>query len=125
MLQGLYPDSESKMNLQMLWKFIVQPSMSDRKSKSKSKGQAGTEPQPLGSLGGERRATAGQSVQEDFENTRSRLQKIVEDADHIFILHPKFHCELNGRAEKERTEGIPGGGAIDGCAPARMEEQWL
>jgi hypothetical protein len=26
---------------------------------------------------------------------RSRLQEIVEEAGHIFLLYPKFHCELN------------------------------
>ena len=28
-------------------------------------------------------------------SARSRLQEIVEEAGHIFLLYPKFHCELN------------------------------
>ena len=46
-------------------------------------------------LVGECCATAVLSSQDDFKSTRSRLQEIVEDAGHIFILYPKFHCELN------------------------------
>ena len=46
-------------------------------------------------LGGECCATAVLYAQEDSKSTRSRLQEIVEDAGHIFILYPKFHCELN------------------------------
>ena len=52
-------------------------------------------PNPNCLLGGECCATAVLSAQEDFKSTRSRLQEIVEDAGHIFILYPKFHCELN------------------------------
>lgn len=33
--------------------------------------------------------------QEDFQNQRSWLREVVEDAGHLFILFPKFHCELN------------------------------
>ena len=46
-------------------------------------------------LGGECCATTVLSSQDDFKSTRSRLQEIVEDTGHIFILYPKFHCELN------------------------------
>ena len=46
-------------------------------------------------VGGECCATAILSAQDDFQSTRSRLQEIVEDTGHIFLLYPKFHCELN------------------------------
>ena len=45
-------------------------------------------------LGGECHATAILSAQDGFRSTRSCLQEIVEDAGHIFLLYPKFHCEL-------------------------------
>ena len=54
--------------------------MPNRQAKSKSKGQADTEPQLF--VG---RKTTVLSTQGDFKRTRSRLQEIVEDADHIFI----------------------------------------
>ena len=54
--------------------------MPSRQAKSKSKGQADTEPQLF--VG---RKTAVLSTQGDFKRTRSRLQEILEDADHIFI----------------------------------------
>ena len=34
-------------------------------------------------------------TQEGFKNTRSRLQKVVKDAGHIFAPRPKSHCELS------------------------------
>ena len=37
-------------------------------------------------LGGECCATALLLAQEDLKNTRSRLQEVVEDAGHIFVL---------------------------------------
>ena len=40
-------------------------------------------------------AVAILSTQEDFRSARSRLQEIVEEAGHIFLLYPKIHCELN------------------------------
>ena len=52
-------------------------------------------PNPNCLLGGECCATAVLSSQDDFKSTRSRLQEIVEDAGHIIILYPKFHCEFN------------------------------
>ena len=67
---AVYTDSGSTIDLHIIWNFRARPSMSDRQPKSKSKVQAGTEPQ---------------------------LQEIVEDAGHIVILYPKFHCELNWR----------------------------
>ena len=62
-------------------------------SKSKSSTQAGIEPNFRRGMC----ATAVLPAQEDFKSTRSRLQEIFEDAGHIFILYPKFHCELNWR----------------------------
>ena len=52
-------------------------------------------PNPECLLGGDCCAVAILSAQEDFKSTRSRLQEIVEEAGHIFLPHPKFHCELN------------------------------
>ena len=46
-------------------------------------------------LGGDCCAVAIFSAQEDFGSARSRLQEIVEEAGHIFLLYPKIHCELN------------------------------
>ena len=46
-------------------------------------------------LGGECCATATLTAQDDFRSTRFRFQGIVEDTGHIFLLYPKFHCELN------------------------------
>ena len=46
-------------------------------------------------LGGDCCAVAILSAQEDFRSARSRLQEIVEEAGHIFLLYPKSHCELN------------------------------
>ena len=40
-------------------------------------------------------AVAILSAQEDFRSAGSGLQEIVEEAGHIFLLYPKFHCELN------------------------------
>jgi hypothetical protein len=33
--------------------------------------------------------------QSDFFNGHPFLQEIIEDAGHIFLFLPKFHCELN------------------------------
>ena len=33
--------------------------------------------------------------QEDFKQQRSLLQELYEDADHLCLYYPKFHCELN------------------------------
>ena len=52
-------------------------------------------PNPQCLQGGECCATEILSAQDDFRSTRSRLQEIVEDAGHIFLLYLKFHCELN------------------------------
>ena len=65
---AVYTDSGSTIDLHIIWNFRARPSMSDRQPNPKSKDQASTEPQ---------------------------LQEIVEDAGHIVILYPKFHCELN------------------------------
>ena len=46
-------------------------------------------------LGGDCCAVAILSAQEDFKSAPSRLQEIVEEAGHTFLLYPKFHCELN------------------------------
>ena len=46
-------------------------------------------------VAGECRASEILSAQGDFRSTRSCLQETVEDADNIFLLYPKFHCELN------------------------------
>ena len=46
-------------------------------------------------LGGDCCAVTILSAQEDFRSPRSRLQEIVEEAGHIFLLYPKFHCELS------------------------------
>ncbi len=35
------------------------------------------------------------SFQSDFLAQKSELVKIIENADHIYIFFPKFHCELN------------------------------
>ncbi|KAI7953739.1 hypothetical protein MJO28_006286 [Puccinia striiformis f. sp. tritici] len=35
------------------------------------------------------------SLQSDFANERPLLQEIIEDAGHICLFLPKFHCELN------------------------------
>ena len=40
-------------------------------------------------------AVAILSAQGGFRSARSRLQEIVEEAGHIFLLYPKFYCELN------------------------------
>ena len=46
-------------------------------------------------LGGDCWAVAILSAQEDFKSARSRLQEILEEAGHIFLLYLKFHSELN------------------------------
>ena len=46
-------------------------------------------------LGGDYCAVAILSAQEDFRSARSRLQEIVEEAGRIFLLYPRFHCELD------------------------------
>ena len=46
-------------------------------------------------LGGDCCAVAILPAQEDFRSARSRLQEIIEEAGQIFLLYPKFHCELN------------------------------
>ena len=46
-------------------------------------------------LGGDCCAVAILSAQEDFRSAHSHLQEIVKGARHIFLLYPKFHCELN------------------------------
>jgi hypothetical protein len=33
--------------------------------------------------------------QEDFKNQKSMLQELYEDAGHLCLYYPKFHCELN------------------------------
>jgi hypothetical protein len=35
------------------------------------------------------------SQQSDFLNKRPLLQTIIEDAGHVCLFLPKFHCELN------------------------------
>ncbi|KIO01803.1 hypothetical protein M404DRAFT_149155 [Pisolithus tinctorius Marx 270] len=35
------------------------------------------------------------SQQDDFCNQTSMLEKLIEDAGHICLFLPKFHCELN------------------------------
>jgi hypothetical protein len=35
------------------------------------------------------------SCQSDFVNKQPLLQQIIEDAGHVFLFLPKFHCELN------------------------------
>jgi hypothetical protein len=35
------------------------------------------------------------SKQSDFLNERPLLQTIIEDAGHVCLFLPKFHCELN------------------------------
>ena len=52
-------------------------------------------PNPECLLRGDCCAVAILSAQENFRSARSRLQDIVEEAGHIFLLYPKFHCELN------------------------------
>lgn len=54
--------------------------------------------------------------QPDFENQKSMLQELVESRGHLFLVYPKFHCELNfiemcwGRAKYEyRMYGVPRG----------------
>ena len=44
--------------------------------------------------GGECCSTAVLSARDDFHNTPSRLQEIMQDGG-IFLLYPKPHCELN------------------------------
>ena len=46
-------------------------------------------------VGGDCCADAILSAREDFRSVRSHLQAIVEDAGHIFLLCPEFHCELD------------------------------
>ena len=48
-------------------------------------------------LGGDCCAVAILSAQEDFRSARSRLQEIVEEAGHIFLLYPKFHFKYSTR----------------------------
>lgn len=52
-------------------------------------------PSPQCLLGGGYCATAILSAQSDFRDMRSRLQERVEDAGHISLFYPKFHCEPN------------------------------
>jgi hypothetical protein len=40
-------------------------------------------------------AAAILSAQPDFKGQRSRIEEIVEDAGHLVMFYPKFHCELN------------------------------
>lgn len=35
------------------------------------------------------------SLQSDFANEKPLLQKVIEEAGHICVFLPKFHCELN------------------------------
>ena len=34
-------------------------------------------------------------LQPDFKEQRSLVQEVIEEAGHIYIFLPKFHCELN------------------------------
>ncbi|KAA8893425.1 hypothetical protein FN846DRAFT_529170 [Sphaerosporella brunnea] len=38
---------------------------------------------------------ANLSAQPDFKGQRSRIEEVVEDAGHLVMFYPKFHCELN------------------------------
>ena len=35
------------------------------------------------------------ALQEDFQSEKPLMQSIIEDAGHICIFLPRFHCELN------------------------------
>ena len=64
----------------------------DRPDPSRRAGRVSS-PQCLRS--GERWETAILSAQHDFRSTRYRLQEIVEDSGHTFLLYPRFYSELN------------------------------
>jgi hypothetical protein len=40
-------------------------------------------------------ATQILSLQPDFQEQKSLVQEVIEDAGHLCIFLPKFHCELN------------------------------
>jgi hypothetical protein len=40
-------------------------------------------------------ATRILSLQADFQEQKSLVQEVIEDAGHLCIFLPKFHCELN------------------------------
>ena len=35
------------------------------------------------------------SIQEDFRAQKSLVEEVIEEAGHLVLLYPKFHCELN------------------------------